>query len=89
MKSTNNKGAAMIQMTVDQFDVATKRVVIIRHDESDETVPDGFPFGYAIYDIGEDLPYEANIGWDTADGARQAAVDVIDWIAVLDAKESR
>jgi hypothetical protein len=89
MKSTNNKGAAMIEMTVDQFDVGTKRVVIVRHDESERGIPEGYPFAYYLYEIGEDCNYEGNVGWDTADGARQAALDAIEWMAAFDAKESR
>ena len=81
-----------MDITVDEFDFAHKRVVIIRYSELDDWVPDGFPFGYCLYDRSEDgklsdLPYEGNAGWDTADGARQAAVDCIEWVAAYEAKQ--
>ena len=81
-----------MSITVDEFDLVDKHVVIVRYSELDDTTPDGFPFGYCLYDRDEDgrwndLPYEGNIGWDTADGARQAAIDCIEWIATYVAEQ--
>lgn len=79
----------MDTMIVEQFNVGTKRVEIVRHDESERGIPEGYPFAFYLYEIGEDCNYEGNVGWDTADGARQAAIEAIEWVAAFDAKESR
>jgi len=89
MKSTNNKGAAMDTIIVDQFNVGTKRVEIVRHDESERGIPEGYPFAYYLFEAGKDSNFDGNVGWDTADGARQAATDHLDFLAAYDAKESR
>ena len=81
-----------MNITVDEFDLLGKRAVIVRFSELESTTPDGFPFGYWLYDRDEDgklddLPYDGNLGWDTADGARQTAIDHIEWVAAYEAKQ--